>query len=68
MVKAHETYKYHLKQGNNVVYRGITYDLKRREAEHQKQFPGSHIVQVGRPATRDAALKWERETRKNVYK
>ena len=56
-----DTKKYHLKQGNKVVHRGITNDLDRREQEHQTKYPGSHIQQVGRSTSREAALKWERE-------
>ena len=62
-----DTHKYHVKQGHKTVYRGITYDLERREAEHQKDFPGSEIKQVGRRTTREAALKWEREGGKRPY-
>lgn len=43
-----------------MVYRGVTNDLDRREKEHQKSSPGSHIVQVGRRTTKAAALKWEK--------
>lgn len=56
-----DTYKYHLKQGNKIVHRGITNDLERREQEHQEEHPGSKIQQIGRATTRDAALEWERE-------
>ena len=56
---ARDTYKYQLKTGNKVIYRGVTIDLERREKEHQKTSPGSHVVQVGRKTTRAAALKWE---------
>lgn len=62
-----DTYKYHVKQGHKTVYRGITYDLERREAEHQKEFPRSRIGQVGRRTTREAAHKWEREGGKRPY-
>ncbi len=58
---ARNTYKYHLKQGNKIVHRGITDDLNRREGEHQKEFPNSKIEQIGRQTTRDAALQWERD-------
>ena len=68
MAAERDTLKYHLKMGKQVVHRGITYDLERREAQHQEQFPGSRIQQVGRRATRDAALKWEREGGKRPYK
>ena len=63
-----DTYKYQLKEGNKVVHRGITYDLERREAEHQKEHPGTRVKQVGRRATRDSALRWERAGGKRGYK
>ena len=63
-----DTYKYHVKQGRQTVHRGITYDLRRREAEHQSEFPASRIEQVGRRTTRDAALQWEREGAKRPYR
>ena len=63
-----DTYKYQLKKGGKVVHRGITYDLARREAEHQKGYPATHIKQVGRQTTREAALKWEREGGKRRYR
>ncbi len=56
-----DTYKYHLKVGNKIVHRGITNDLERRQVEHQAQFPGAKIEQIGRRTTRDAAFKWERD-------
>ena len=63
-----DTYKYHLKQGKKVVHRGVTNDLERRETEHKERFPDSHLEQVGRRTTREAALKWEREGGKKPYK
>jgi len=62
------TYKYHLKRGQKVVYRGITSDLARREVEHRQNYPGTHIQQVGRKTSRDAALKWERQGGKRPYR
>lgn len=62
-----DTYKYQLKQEHKTVHRGITYDLARREAEHQESFPGSRVVQVGRRTTREAALHWERNGGKRPY-
>ncbi|MDN5211614.1 hypothetical protein QQ020_06115 [Fulvivirgaceae bacterium BMA12] len=56
-----DTYKYHFKQGNKIVHRGITNDLERREEEHQNNYRNGHIVQIGNRTTREAALKWERE-------
>ena len=55
-----DAYKYHVKVGHKVVHRGVTYDLERREAEHQEEFPGSRLEQVGRRTTWESALKWER--------
>lgn len=63
-----DTYKYHLKEGKKVVHRGVTNDLTRRLAEHKERFPDSHIEQVGRRTSREAALKWEREGGKRHYK
>ena len=62
-----DTFKYQLKRGRKIVHRGITYDLARREAEHQAKFPGSHIRQVGRRTSREAALKWERKGGRRLY-
>ena len=50
-----------------MLHRGITDDLIRREAEHQRDYPRSKIQQVGRRTTRAAALKWEREGGKRRY-
>ena len=61
MAEPRDTYKYQIKVGNRIVHRGITNDLDRRESEHQQKWPDSHISQVGRITTRDAALSWERD-------
>lgn len=55
-----DTYKYHVKVGKKIIYRGITDDLERRGAEHKARWPASRIVQVGRRTTRERALEWER--------
>ncbi len=55
-----DTYKYHLKSGKQVVHRGVTNNLSRREQEHQTEYPGAEIIQIGRKTTREAALEWER--------
>ncbi len=62
-----DTHKYQLKEGRRVVYRGITYDLARRAAEHRVDFPKATLKQVGRCITRDAALKWERNGGRRPY-
>lgn len=61
-----DTYRYHMKQGNSIVHRGVTNDLERREAEHQQEHPGAHIEQIGQRVTRDSALRWEREGGKRL--
>ena len=61
MGKARNTAKYHLIKNRKVVRRGITdRPLEDREYEHQKEYPGSHIKQIGRKTTREKALEWER--------
>ncbi len=59
MMDINDTYKYHLKIGKKTVYRGICCDLEDREIRHQREFPGSRIVQCGRRTTRKAAMKWD---------
>lgn len=54
------TYKYVFKVGNRIKHGGITEDLGRREQEHEQEWPGGHIKQVGRRTTREAARKWEK--------
>lgn len=63
-MEVRDTFKYHLKLGNKIIDKSITYDLTRREALHQKEFPGSRVVQVGRRTTRSRALDWERKVKK----
>ena len=60
------TYKYHFKLGNKIVHTGITNNIDRREAEHQRKrgWGKGHIKQVGLRTTYDAALAWEREQEK----
>ena len=63
MPTSRTAYKYHFKLGNRIVHTGITSDIDRREAEHQRR-PGwetGHILQVGTRTTRAAALAWEEE-------
>lgn len=68
MAKKRNTYKYHYKKGNQVVHRGITDDLERRESEHKDNYGAGHIIKVGNKTTREAALKWERNGGKNGKK
>jgi len=60
MKKPRDTYKYHVKVGRKIIYRGITKDIERRGAEHKSRRPNSRIVKVGQRTTRERALEWER--------
>lgn len=60
MSEERDTYKYHVKIGKKIIYRGITKDLERRSAQHKARWPNSRIVQIGRRTTRERALGWER--------
>ena len=64
MAKNRNTYKYEFVKNRRVVHGGITNDLDRREQEHQRDFGGGRIRQVGRRTTEEAAREWER---KNGY-
>lgn len=66
MATDRDTYKYHFKKGNKIIYAGITNDIDRREAEHRSKrgWKTGHIKQVGLRTTRKAALEWEREQAK----
>lgn len=62
MAKERNTAKYHLIRDRKIAHRGITdRPLQEREREHQEEFPGGHIKQIGRRTTREKALEWERE-------
>ncbi len=57
-----DTYRYHIKRGNEILHRGITNDLDRRHAEHKQTYDSEvRIVKVGPIVSRDSALRWERE-------
>ncbi len=62
MVKKRDTQTYDLKKGNEIVYRGSTNDIERREKEHRndgKDF--DKIVPTSNPMTKDNAKKREVE-------
>ena len=62
MAKERNTAKYHLIRDRKIVHRGITdRPLQEREREHQEEFLGGHIKQIGRRTKREKALEWERE-------
>ena len=67
MAEARDTFKYQFKVGKRIVHRGITSDLDRREAEHQRSrqpWANGHIRKVGNATTREAAQAWESEQKK----
>ena len=66
MATSRTIYKYYFKLGNKIVHMGITRDIDRREAEHRQKsgWEWGHIVQIGRRTTREAALQWEEEQRR----
>ncbi|MEM6683104.1 MAG: hypothetical protein AAF607_12780 [Pseudomonadota bacterium] len=60
--KPRDTYKYEVRLGRKKVHGGITNDMQRREAEHQRKFgQKAKLTQVGRKTTEEAARKWEKE-------
>ena len=64
MPKPRDTTRYQLKEGNKIIHTGITDDPMRREREHQKERPNSHLVPQGPKVTRESAEKWEQEQAK----
>lgn len=65
---AKDTSKYVLKQGNKIVYVGITDDPERREAEHRQDKNFDKMEIVGRKSTRDGAEQWEADRIKTYMK
>lgn len=60
MAQDRDTSKYVLRQGNKIVYVGITNDLDRRTTEHENEgMIFTAVDKVGRQTTREAAEKWE---------
>ncbi len=64
--KKRDTYKYEWKKGNKTLSYGITNDLERRESEHQREVPGSHLRNIGNASSEDGARDWEK-TRNETY-
>jgi len=62
-----DTYRYHIKRGNEILHRGITNDLDRRHGEHKQNYGSDvRIIQVGPRISRDSALQWERNGGKKL--
>ncbi len=60
-----DTYKYHLKRGDEIIRSGFTNDLDRREKELQREYGKDvHIHQVGKRTTRENAREWEKKKRR----
>ncbi|WNY28337.1 hypothetical protein MmiEs2_05220 [Methanimicrococcus stummii] len=62
MKKVQNCKKYELRDGNKVVYRGITNDLNRRKQEHQQDKKFTSMAQVGRACSEESARKWEQKS------
>ena len=61
MDNSKNTYKYVLKVGDKVVYRGVTNDLERRQAEHRVRWPDGQVQPMGPKTTMEQALVWMRD-------
>ena len=59
-----DTYRYHFRKGKAIVHSGITYDLERREQEHQQKYGDGKISQVGPKVSRESAKDWEKKQNK----
>ena len=58
------TYRYTLREGNQIRYRGITNDPARRADEHRRDGKPGKMRIEGPRVTRRSALEWERKHRK----
>lgn len=57
MENSKRTYWYYvLKVGDEVVYHGVTNNLRRREAEHRVRWPDGQVEPVGKKTTMRQAL------------
>ena len=62
-----DTYKYHLKQRDEIIRSGITNNLHRREKELQRDYGKDvHAHQVGKRTTREAAREWEKKQKRRT--
>jgi|GEM_PF-680046 len=57
-----DTYRYELKDGRNVVYRGITKDPDKRFDEHRQDKRFTDMWIVGPAVSEKTARKWERQS------
>lgn len=56
--KTHYTYEFIV--DGKIVHGGITIDPKRREEEHQQEWPRGRLVVVGGPMSEEDARAWEK--------
>jgi len=68
-----DTYRYRLKNGNKIIYIGITNALERRRGEHHdERMKFNKMEIVGPRVSEETARKWEEESiekyRKNTGK
>ena len=57
--KKRTMYKYKLMKGNQILYIGITNDLKRRAREHKGKGHKGKMKIFGRAVTEESARQWE---------
>lgn len=63
MIFLRNTYRYNLRNGNRIVYKGITNDLERRTAEHLADgMDFSRVEKVGPTETRETDEAWEADS------
>ena len=53
-------YTYHFIVNGRIVHGGITANPRRREQEHQREWPNGRLHIVGGPMSEQAARAWER--------
>ena len=61
MYKDRCIYRYFLKEGDKIVYAGITKDIELRREEHKEENAQYQVERVGDRVTRSDAVKWEHE-------
>lgn len=59
MYQEKSIYRYFLKEGDKIVYAGVTNDIERRTKEHKEENAQCSVVRVGDRVTQYEAVKWE---------
>ena len=61
MAKTRDTTRYTLRNGQKIVYIGITNSPERREGEHQQEKNFGQMRKEGPKVSKETALDWEGE-------